>query len=118
MKYGSKCLFFLDIDECKAKTSSCGPGAFCENTVGSFRCKCPAGTTGDPTKGCQGTIAQKCRSDSQCRTGKLYSIYHDIFSNRFIMRVLNINSVKIIKIANIFTIFYDFPACSNDREED
>ena len=60
----------IDINECEAPTSPCGAGAFCENTIGSFRCKCPAGLSGDPSRGCTGSLTQKCRSDSQCRSGE------------------------------------------------
>ena len=63
----------IDINECESPTSPCGQGAFCENTIGSFRCKCPSGLSGDPSRGCSPTsqaLTKKCRSDSQCRSGE------------------------------------------------
>lgn len=42
-----------DIDECLDERA-CGRGASCENLLGSFRCSCPPGFTGDPTVECIG----------------------------------------------------------------
>ena len=62
----------IDIDECKA--SPCGVGAFCENAVGTFKCKCPAGTSGDPTRECTltspATSRTACKADSECQPGE------------------------------------------------
>ena len=57
----------IDVDECKA--NPCGQGALCENSIGSFRCKCPAGTSGDPSRQCvpTGALVVKCSSDSQVK---------------------------------------------------
>ena len=58
----------IDIDECKALP--CGEGAICENSVGTFKCKCPSGTSGDPAIKCTGTTIKQCSSDANCRTGE------------------------------------------------
>ena len=58
----------IDIDECKALP--CGEGAICENSVGTFRCKCPSGTSGDPAIKCAGALIKQCSSDANCRPGE------------------------------------------------
>ena len=58
----------IDIDECQAYP--CGEGAICENSVGTFKCQCPSGTSGDPATGCSGTEWEKCTSDTQCKSGE------------------------------------------------
>ena len=61
----------IDIDECKA--NPCGEGALCENSIGSFKCKCPSGTSGDPSRKCSpvnGALVIKCSSDAQCKPGE------------------------------------------------
>ena len=46
----------LDVDECAmASTNDCNANAECVNTVGSFRCNCKPGFTGDG-KDCTGII--------------------------------------------------------------
>jgi hypothetical protein len=40
-------IYFVDIDECSAMTSNCDANAECENTVGSFKCTCNPGFTGN-----------------------------------------------------------------------
>ena len=35
----------VDIDECKAAVNPCTAPKMCVNTVGSYKCNCPAGFT-------------------------------------------------------------------------
>ena len=44
---------FLDADECKAGLDSCHENAQCQNTIGSFSCKCNNGFQGNGSV-CQG----------------------------------------------------------------
>ena len=37
-----------DYNECDEKSFPCGPGAKCINKVGSYDCRCPTGTQGNP----------------------------------------------------------------------
>ena len=37
-----------DYNECDEKSFPCGPGAKCINKVGTYDCRCPTGTQGDP----------------------------------------------------------------------
>ena len=46
-------LLFIDIDECKASPSVCDVNANCQNNVGSYRCSCKLGYTGNG-KQCSG----------------------------------------------------------------
>jgi len=46
-------VLFKDIDECKASPSVCDVNAKCQNSVGSYRCSCNPGYTGDGEK-CSG----------------------------------------------------------------
>ena len=36
-----------DVDECSEDKHNCSPKAACQNTVGSFKCKCNDGYQGD-----------------------------------------------------------------------
>ena len=38
---------FTDVNECADGKSSCSADAMCNNTKGSYRCKCKPGSTGD-----------------------------------------------------------------------
>ena len=38
----------LDVDECAENSNKCHGNAYCNNTVGSYRCQCPLGFTADP----------------------------------------------------------------------
>ena len=38
---------FADVNECADGTSNCSADAMCNNTKGSYRCKCKPGFTGD-----------------------------------------------------------------------
>ena len=40
-------LNFTDVNECVDGTSNCSADAMCNNTKGSYRCKCKPGSTGD-----------------------------------------------------------------------
>ena len=46
-------MYFLDIDECAAGTSTCHADADCINTKGSYNCSCKPGYQGDGRK-CEG----------------------------------------------------------------
>ena len=48
-------LFLTDIDECKTYPSKCQVNAICNNTNGSYVCKCKPGYTGDG-RNCAGTV--------------------------------------------------------------
>ena len=43
-----------DDDECVSGNDNCHEDAECTNTVGSFRCACKPGYTGDGTTSCDG----------------------------------------------------------------
>ena len=62
----------IDINECLGRP--CGTGAFCENTPGGFRCKCPSGSSGDPNVACEGkTEKTQCSAAKPCPRGELCS---------------------------------------------
>ena len=42
-----QCAYFLDLYECTTGSHSCGVNPVCQNTVGSYKCSCNAGYTGD-----------------------------------------------------------------------
>lgn len=55
----------VDIDECLE--NPCGQNAICINEIGTFKCECPPGMTGDPFIGsCIGTILEACQKDEDC----------------------------------------------------
>ena len=42
------CLFVtLDLDECRGNNNHCHQNAVCTNTLGSYKCQCATGYTGD-----------------------------------------------------------------------
>ena len=45
--YDYSFIVFLDADECKATINPCHANATCNNTVGSYTCKCNSGYSGD-----------------------------------------------------------------------
>ena len=45
----------LDVDECRLSKSLCDVNADCKNTLGSYRCLCKPGFTGDGKK-CNGMM--------------------------------------------------------------
>ena len=52
--------FGLDIDECRAGDYSCPPRAHCDNTMGSYSCRCPDGLTFHKEENtCQGNFKIK-----------------------------------------------------------
>lgn len=57
--------FETDIDEC-ARADTCGHGATCTNTEGSYSCTCPEGTIPDPDPyiKCVGIVT--CEVDGDC----------------------------------------------------
>lgn len=50
----------IDIDECTA--NPCHPQAECENLLGSFKCSCPSGFTGDGIKECMNPLERSCEN--------------------------------------------------------
>ncbi|GBN12717.1 Fibrillin-2 [Araneus ventricosus] len=55
-----------DINECDQSPFPCGTGAQCFNTIGSYQCRCPPGTIGEPFySGCQRREGF-CQSDLEC----------------------------------------------------
>ncbi|XP_048589459.1 fibrillin-1 [Nematostella vectensis] len=58
--------FFIDIDECAvSRDSPCDKNAECNNTVGSYKCTCKPGYTGDG-KTCQDIDECAISGDSPC----------------------------------------------------
>ena len=51
---GTSFIFAADIDECTSSPSACHSDAQCSNTIGSYRCTCNPGYTGNG-KRCIGT---------------------------------------------------------------
>ena len=43
-----------NIDECTLKTHTCDASATCVDTVGSYNCQCPTGTSGNGRSPCIG----------------------------------------------------------------
>ena len=63
------CAYFLDLDECTTGSHSCDVNSVCQNTVGSYKCSCNAGYTGDG-KHCNGildTVDPPCTTTSPKR---------------------------------------------------
>ena len=64
MLYDKKplCAYFLDLDECTTGSHSCDVNSVCQNTVGSYKCSCNAGYTGDgkPCDGIWDTVDPPC----------------------------------------------------------
>ena len=71
VKFESVVSFFLlpDIDECSASAGVCDANANCQNTLGSYRCSCKAGYTGDgkTCKGRQTHLSIEWWGIRQCR---------------------------------------------------
>lgn len=47
---------YLDINECSqafGPNGKCGISAICTNRPGSYECRCPPGTSGDPFTRCK-----------------------------------------------------------------
>lgn len=58
---------FIDVDECAQ--SPCGPGAYCTNLVGSYRCECPNKylPRGSADVGCErAAVDVACARDLEC----------------------------------------------------
>lgn len=49
---------FADVDECLQSLNACRSDLACKNTVGSYRCECPAGFVKEP--GAQNLIDPVC----------------------------------------------------------
>ena len=49
-----------DVDECELETANCDENAACYNTVGSFKCACITGYTGNGVT-CDGTYPHYCK---------------------------------------------------------
>jgi hypothetical protein len=76
----------IDINECL--TDPCGTGAICENTFGSFNCKCPFGTTGDPWSSCIGEKSMQCLHDDDCELFE-YCLDNSCLCKKGFLRNLN-----------------------------
>ena len=50
-------IFILDKNECLDKSAKCNVNALCTNTLGSYRCRCKNGYTGDGET-CQGNLVR------------------------------------------------------------
>ena len=59
-------VFASDIDECTALPSACHVNAQCTNTIGSYRCTCNPGYTGNG-KTCTGTRIRNNNDDRKNR---------------------------------------------------
>ena len=59
--------FFIDIDinECD-RSDSCGKGAVCTNTGGSYSCDCPRGTAPNPDPHTHCISVVTCQKESDC----------------------------------------------------
>lgn len=60
----------VDVDEC-LQAATCGTAAKCENAVGSFKCSCAEGFTGDPQRICYdvdecAATARPCVAEATC----------------------------------------------------
>ncbi|XP_067424424.1 adhesion G protein-coupled receptor E1-like, partial [Emydura macquarii macquarii] len=53
-----------DIDECARSSDICGPGALCNNTSGSFQCRCPAGLI--PSTGVGSWVLNQTTCEDPC----------------------------------------------------
>ncbi|XP_064459913.1 uncharacterized protein LOC135370150 isoform X1 [Ornithodoros turicata] len=63
-----------DINECEQQPFPCATGAQCYNTVGSYHCNCPPGTTGEPYHaGCEPPKGE-CTTDTDCPQDKACDI--------------------------------------------
>ena len=66
---------YSDINECARSTNNCHPQARCENTIGSFKCKCRDGFAGNGVR-CSGMSSQHYVS----HTGIVYQTFsHSLF---------------------------------------
>jgi hypothetical protein len=57
-----------DLNECKTNEHNCHALAACDNTIGSFACRCPAGMVGDGVgeAGCTDDPCAKCSEGTIC----------------------------------------------------
>ena len=72
------CAYFLDLDECTTGSHSCDVNSVCQNTVGSYKCSCNAGYTGD-AKHCNGiwdTVDPPCATTSPKRPTSRHRATH------------------------------------------
>lgn len=53
--------YFKDLDECSNGTHMCSPHADCKNTMGSYRCLCKEGYTGDGFT-CTGELSEESKT--------------------------------------------------------
>ena len=56
---------FLDVDECQ-RADTCGVGAICTNTLGSYECQCPDGTVPEPDAKTKCITLLRCAVDDDC----------------------------------------------------
>ncbi|CAH3133263.1 unnamed protein product [Porites lobata] len=53
------CAYFLDLDECTTGSHACDVNSVCQNIMGSYKCSCNAGYTGD---------GKPCNDIDECST--------------------------------------------------
>ena len=64
--------FHSDIDECASMVPYCSPDATCNNTKGSYQCRCNEGFSGDG-KECKGKNLRCCNCVKFVKNGFVYS---------------------------------------------
>lgn len=69
----------VDINECSVAfgpNGKCGYSAVCTNSIGSFSCRCPPGSFGDPFTRCFSETFcgtdNDCQGNSVCKNGKCH----------------------------------------------
>ena len=69
--------YYEDIDECRVGFDNCldGPGAMCNNLVGSFECQCEDGFQGDGVNSCVGEPVANSMRDT-CIRLPIYERYY------------------------------------------
>jgi len=98
-------LFFplLDLDECRADPGICGPGQ-CENTLGSYSCRCDDGFSVRPELG------PSCVDEDECLMGN----YVCPLNGECVNTEVSCKNVKITCLATCYCYFllydYDFTA--------
>jgi hypothetical protein len=79
--------FSLDYDECAQITNPCDQNADCINTVGSYRCQCHTGYTGDGHV-CTGNVIKNSFVDRRLNMFNFPQMIFRIYQNKKIMGCL------------------------------